>query len=247
MHESSFVPSVPHSAPEHVEFPAQHVISGAEQEALLMVQLQAVQPCFSFGGSPKSFSAISPRGHGGFAPPSGDTSTSSGPVHPAGTASTQTVPSMHGFIPEPVDELLELDELPVVLDVSPPPPDDALPLPPAPVSSNVNGAGTHALEGAANASARRLARRRAPALADGAGRSTEAFLSVLAGSAIGIVGGSFAAVEARHNIESTLTDPDFGLRRGAIYLQQNFAGPFVAARLLNAGADSVPSCAARPS
>jgi hypothetical protein len=150
---------------------AQHVIWGAEQAPLIMVQLQTPQLCWLVGGSPESFSGITPPGHVGFGPPTADTRTSFGPVHPLGTASMQTAPSPHGFtIPVPVDELLE----PLLLVVEPLPPpepegeppspplaDELLaPPPPPPVSSNVNGVGTHAatdMTAPSDATARRIA------------------------------------------------------------------------------------------
>jgi hypothetical protein len=131
----------------------QHVISGAEQAPLLMVQLQAPQVCWVVGGWAESFSGITaPPGHMGFTSPAGVTRTALGPSHPSGTASMQTEPSSHRFIPVPVDELLETVLLVVEPpplpepEGEPPPPTDELlpPLPPAPVSSNVNGVGTHA-------------------------------------------------------------------------------------------------------
>jgi hypothetical protein len=156
MHPLTIACHEPKAPPAQAESPDQHVISGAEQTASVTLQLQGSHLCWTVGGSAVSFCGISPSGHEGFGPPSGDTRTNESFSQPTGIGSTQTEPSPHGFMPVPVDELLELlllvaeplalpelvDEL---LSLPPPLADELLaPPPPALVSSNVNGAGTHA-------------------------------------------------------------------------------------------------------
>ena len=179
------------------------MIWGAEQLTAARLQLQPEQLCASIGGPPKSLSGVSPRGHWGFGPPSSDTMTIASASQSGGTASTHAAPEPHGFTtPVPVDDELLLMSPPpplaeVVVGLPPSPPAVVLlpAPPPVPVSSNVNGVGTHAAKGPSapsDAIARRLARSGKTDLLEGAWRRASALLWAWAwawvGPAIGIGG-----------------------------------------------------------
>jgi hypothetical protein len=116
-----------------------------------------------------------------------------------GTASTHAAPEPHGFTtPVPVDDELLLMSPPpplaeVVVGLPPSPPAVVLlpAPPPVPVSSNVNGLGTHAAKdpsAPSDAIANRLARSGKADLLVGAWRRASALLWAWVVSAIGIGG-----------------------------------------------------------